>query len=90
MDSPLRSENLLYQVGSFGERKCSGCGVMDEGCNWAEECGALVLCFCTDCLSSAYEEGFYIFEDLEGIKILYFSFVVGLSSAQVVGSLENV
>lgn len=29
---------------------------MDEECNWAEECGVSVLCFCTDCLSSVYEE----------------------------------
>ena len=56
MDSSLRSENLLDQVGSFGETKCGGCGLMDEGCNCAKECGVSILIFCVDCLSSAYDE----------------------------------
>lgn len=90
LDSCLRSENLLDQVGSFGEREYSGCGVMDEGCNWTEECGLSVSYFLTDFwvvfMRKPFLQGLRTWKALK--SCIWVVFVVGLSSASVGGSLE--
>ena len=53
---PCEARICWIRLVVLGRGSVAGCGLMDEGCNCAKECGVSILCFCADCLSSAIEE----------------------------------